>query len=116
MHLKEWLKSAAVACGGGAVAAVSAIMMDPSKFNLSNGLKDEFLIALQGALVGLGALFIRSPLGSSMVRALQDAKQQAAEDRAALDKIKADTAGGATMPPPTGPPPVPPKTQTPPKS
>jgi hypothetical protein len=75
MHLKEWLKSAAVAVGGGACAALSTAIMDPTKFNLSNGLKDEFLIALQGALVGLAALFIRSPLGSSVMAAMA-AKQK----------------------------------------
>jgi hypothetical protein len=74
MTMREWLKSAAVAIGGGAAAALSAAAMDPSKFNLSNGLKDEFFIAVQGAVIGLGALFIRSPLGSSVMAAVREAK------------------------------------------
>lgn len=74
MHMKEWLKSAAVALGGGAAAALSAAVMDPTKFNLANGLKDEFLIAMQGALVGLAALFVRSPLGTSLMAAAKEAK------------------------------------------
>jgi hypothetical protein len=74
MNLREWLKSAAVAIGGGAAAALSAAAMDPSKFNLANGLKDEFFIAVQGAVIGLGALFIRSPLGSSVMAAVRQAK------------------------------------------
>jgi hypothetical protein len=85
MRLKEWLKSAAVAGGGGMAAALSAVMMDPTKFNLSNGLKDEALIALQGALVGLAALFIRSPLGSSLVKALTEAKLR---DEAQLRQLR----------------------------
>jgi hypothetical protein len=91
MNIKEWLKSAAVAIGGGAAASISAVMMDPNKFNLSNGLKDEALIALQGALVGLAALFLRSPLGSSLVNALADARRQAEEDRATIERLKADS-------------------------
>jgi hypothetical protein len=87
MHLREWLKSAAVAVGGGASAALSAAIMDPTKFNLSNGLKDEFLIALNGALVGLAALFIRSPLGSSLMHAMTEAQHQAEEDKATLEKL-----------------------------
>jgi hypothetical protein len=87
MHTKEWLKSAAVAIGGGAAAALSTAIMDPHKFNLSDGFKDEFLIALQGALVGLGALFIRSPLGTSLMTAVEHVKQQAKDDQALLDKI-----------------------------
>jgi hypothetical protein len=85
----EWLKSAAVALGGGACAAISTAIMDPHKFNLSDGIKDELLIALQGALVGLGALFIRSPLGSSLMRALADAKQQQVVDADVIEKLKA---------------------------
>jgi hypothetical protein len=91
MHMKEWLKSAAVAIGGGAAASISAIIMDPNKFNLSNGLKDEALIALQGALVGLAALFVRSPLGSSLAKALADAKRQTEEDKATIEKLKANS-------------------------
>lgn len=85
---KEWLKSAVVAVVGGACAATSAIIMDPTKFNLSNGLKDEALIALQGAVVGLGALFIRSPLGSSLVSALREAKVQSAADKALIEQLQ----------------------------
>jgi hypothetical protein len=99
MHLKEWLKSAAVAIGGGAAASISAVMMDPTKFNLSNGLKDEALIALQGALVGLAALFLRSPLGSSLVNALADARRQAEEDKATIEKLKADSQKKAIIKP-----------------
>lgn len=76
MHIREWLKSAAVAIGGGAAAALSAAVMDPTKFNLSNGLKDETLIAIQGALVGLAALFIRSPLGTAMMTAMKPAEEE----------------------------------------
>lgn len=90
MTRKEWLKSAVVAAGGGAAAAGSAMIMDPTKFNLSNGIKDEMLITLQGALVGLVALFIRSPLGSSLVTALKESKQQSAEDDALLKKTTQD--------------------------
>jgi hypothetical protein len=83
MHMKEWLKSAAVAVGGGAAAALSTAVMDPTKFNLSNGLKDEFLIGLQGAFVGLAALFIRSPLGSSIFAAqkAKDGKVQLPDEK-----------------------------------
>jgi hypothetical protein len=95
MNTKEWLKSAAVAIGGGAAASISAVVMDPTKFNLSNGLKDEALIALQGALVGLGALFLRSPLGSSLVKALEDARRQAEQDRATIEKLKAEKFSGS---------------------
>jgi hypothetical protein len=87
---KEWLKSAAVAVGGGAAAALSAAAMDPTKFNLANGLKDEALIALQGGLVGLAALFIRSPLGSSLMASMAAAKQQAGVDQATVDKARDD--------------------------
>jgi hypothetical protein len=112
---KEWLKSAAVALLGGACAALSAAVMDPTKFNLANGIKDELLIALQGAAVGLGALFIRSPLGSSLMKALADARQQQADDRAAISKLKAEIKsqpGQAAAPAPDpagGPPGGPPK-------
>jgi hypothetical protein len=95
MNTKEWLKSAAVAIAGGAAASISAEVMDPTKFNLSNGLKDEFLIALQGALVGLGALFLRSPLGSSLVDALADARRQAEQDRATIEKLKSEKFSGS---------------------
>jgi hypothetical protein len=61
--------------------------MDPTKFNLSNGLKDETLIALQGALVGLAALFIRSPLGSSLMHTMAEAQHQAVDDKATLEKL-----------------------------
>jgi hypothetical protein len=91
MQVKEWLKSAAVAIAGGACAALSTAIMDPKKFNLSDGIKDEALIALQGALVGLAALFVRSPLGSSLMAGMAGAKQQAAEDKAQLEKLKAET-------------------------
>lgn len=109
MHRNEWLKQAAVAAGGGAAAAISAAIMDPTKFNLSNGLRDEAFIALQGAVVGLVALFIRSPLGSSLMASMKQSQQQAKEDAALLDKVKTDITTGATpvAPPPTGPSPVP---------
>jgi hypothetical protein len=90
MVAKEWLKSAAVAICGGACAALSTALMDPSKFNLRDGIRDELLIAAQGAAVGLGALFIRSPLGSSLMRALQDARQQQADDKATIARLKAE--------------------------
>jgi hypothetical protein len=80
MNTREWLKSAAVAIGGGAAAALSAAAMDPTKFNLADGLKDEFFIAVQGAVIGLGALFIRSPLGSSIVAAVREAKPPARDE------------------------------------
>jgi hypothetical protein len=87
MHLREWLKSAAVAVGGGAAAALSTAVMDPTKFNLSNGLRDECFIALQGALVGLAALFVRSPLGTSLMASMPPAQHQGEDDRATLEKL-----------------------------
>lgn len=98
MHTREWLKSAAVAMGGGACAAISAILMDPTKFNLANGLKDEALIALQGAVVGLAALFIRSPLGSSLMATLRDAKAQSAADRALIEQLQQQLAEKTSKP------------------
>lgn len=106
MDLREWLKSAAVAVGGGACAAISAMLMDPTKFNLSNGLKDEFLIALQGGLVGLGALLIRSPLGTSLMKALASAKAQSAADQQTIAQLKQRLRGDAPETPPTGSPPM----------
>jgi hypothetical protein len=84
MHWREWLKSALVAIGGGSTAAISAAMVDPTKFNLSNGIKDEAIIAAQGALVGLAALFIRSPLGASLMSVVLKARAQADADHQTL--------------------------------
>lgn len=98
MTTREWLKSAAVAVGGGACAAISAIIMDPTKFNLSNGLKDEALIALQGAAVGLGALFVRSPLGSSMMNALREAQTQSAADKMLIEQLRTQLAAKEKRP------------------
>lgn len=74
MHLKEWLKSAAIAAGAGTASATWAMILDPHKFNLSNGLVDEALIALQGGIVGLACLLIRSPMGTTAMKFMEDTK------------------------------------------
>jgi hypothetical protein len=84
MHWKEWLKAALVTAGGGALSAISTMILDPTKFNLSNGLKDEALITLQGAAVALIALIIRSPLGTYLLGTVQQSKQ----DQALLEQTK----------------------------
>lgn len=90
MHWKEWLKSAAVASGAGAASAVTTMIMDPTKFNLSNGLKDEALMVLQGAVVGLACLFIRSPMGTAVRSYMADMKVQSNKDAELLAELRKD--------------------------
>lgn len=61
MTRNGWLKALAIAAGGGALAAISAALLDPNKFNLRNGVGDEAAIAIQGAVTGLAGLFLARP-------------------------------------------------------
>lgn len=63
MTPKGWLKTCLMALGGGALGAVSATLMDPTKFNLRNGVGDEVAIAIQGGVTGVVGLLMASPLG-----------------------------------------------------
>jgi hypothetical protein len=58
MDVKALLKPVLVAAGSGAIAALSAMILDSHTFNLRNGLGDEAFMALQGAVVGLAAHFV----------------------------------------------------------
>lgn len=90
MNIPSWLKTTLVAAGGGAISGGSAAIMAPDKFGIHFGNGRLALIMLQGALVAVGALFLRSPQGQKMVAGYQKSQAQAAEDKAALDKIKTD--------------------------
>jgi hypothetical protein len=76
MDIKGWAKTAAMAIGGGALGAVSASLMDPTRFNFKSGIgiEDELGIAAQGALTGLVGLFLASPKGREIVSAAQKAQ------------------------------------------
>jgi hypothetical protein len=60
--MKAWLKTALVGCGGGASSALMAALLDPGfnvKYRLGEG--KLLLMVLQGAAVGVVALWMRSP-------------------------------------------------------
>lgn len=69
MDTRGWIKTVAMAVGGGALGAISATLLDPNKFNLRDGIGDEAAIAIQGAITGLVGLFMGSPKGKQLLNA-----------------------------------------------
>ena len=77
MRWGEWLRTAAVAAAGGAVTGGLAAAIDPTHFNFRDWIDEEHiaLMAIDGAVIAVGGLFLRSPLGVKVTALLHEIKQ-----------------------------------------
>lgn len=70
MTLRAWIHSIVAAFIGGASSAVSAVLVDPTKFNLTaEGLKHLAAVSLVSGAIAVAALLKSSPLPISTVTA-----------------------------------------------
>lgn len=86
----KWVRTAIISCLGGGIAGAFAAAMDPTKYDLSHDIGSGKLWKFfgLGALLTLGALLLKSPLGQQVMSAYKDSRAQLEQNKADLEAVK----------------------------
>jgi hypothetical protein len=92
-----WLKTAAITAVGGGIAGIFSAVMDPSKYSFPADLGSGKMwkYCFMGAVLTLGGLLLKSPLGQRAVSAFKDSQQLLKDSKEAISAAQADLKSAA---------------------
>lgn len=88
----KWTETVLIGGLGGGIASSIAALADPSKYSFPKdlGTGKMWPFFLSGSAMTIGALLLKSPLGSKVVAQIKDSQSQLQESKQTIQQTKSD--------------------------